>query len=50
MSKSQGFLKEFWDNFEYLCSIALVVMAVVTFMNVFHVKLLGSICHSVKNW
>ncbi|GAA6325210.1 MULTISPECIES: TRAP transporter small permease [Fusobacterium] len=40
MSKSQGFLKEFWDNFEeYLCSIALVVMAVVTFMNVFSRKI-----------
>ena len=36
MSKSQGFLKDFWDNFEeYLCSVALVVMAVGTFMNVF---------------
>ena len=40
MSKSQGFLKDFWDNFEeYLCSVALVVMAVVTFMNVFSRKI-----------
>lgn len=40
MSKSKTFLKDFWDNFEeYLCSVALIVMAVVTFMNVFSRKI-----------
>lgn len=40
MSKSKGFLREFWDNFEeYLCSAALIIMAVVTFMNVFSRKI-----------
>lgn len=40
MERSKSFLKEFWDNFEeYLCSIALIVMAVVTFMNVFSRKI-----------
>lgn len=39
MKKSQGFLKDFFENFEeYLCSIALVIMSVVTFMNVFSRK------------
>lgn len=40
MSKSKGFLRDFWDNFEeYICSIALIIMAVVTFMNVFSRKI-----------
>lgn len=40
MSKSKGFLREFWNHFEeYICSIALIVMAVVTFMNVFSRKI-----------
>lgn len=40
MSKSKGFMGGFWNNFEeYLCSIALVIMAVVTFMNVFSRKI-----------
>lgn len=40
MNKSKGVLKEFWNNLEeYLCSIALIIMAVVTFMNVFSRKL-----------
>ena len=33
--KEKGFLKDFWENFEeYLCSAALLVMTLVTFMNV----------------
>ncbi|MDF2804393.1 MAG: hypothetical protein K0S61_4298 [Anaerocolumna sp.] len=40
MSKTRGVLKEFWNNFEeYLCSIALIIMTVVTFMNVFSRKI-----------
>lgn len=40
MKKSKSFLSEFWGNFEeYLCSIALIIMAVVTFMNVFSRKI-----------
>ena len=31
--KEKGFLKDFWENFEeYLCSAALLVMTLVTFM------------------
>lgn len=40
MNKSKGALKDFWENFEeYICSIALVIMALVTFMNVFSRKI-----------
>lgn len=32
-------MKKFWDNFEeYLCALALVIMALVTFINVFSRK------------
>ena len=38
--KEKGFLKDFWENFEeYLCSAALLVMTLVTFMNVFSRKI-----------
>ena len=37
MDKSKSILREIWDNFEeYICAIALVIMAVVTFVNVFY--------------
>ena len=40
MSKSKSILRELWDNFEeYICAIALVIMALVTFMNVFSRKI-----------
>lgn len=40
MNRSRNLLKEIWDNLEeYLCSAALVIMALVTFMNVFSRKL-----------
>ena len=39
MDKSKSILRDIWDNFEeYVCAIALVVMAVVTFVNVFSRK------------
>ena len=39
MDKSKSILREIWDNFEeYICAIALVIMAVVTFVNVFSRK------------
>ena len=39
MDKSKSILREIWDNFEeYVCAIALVIMAVVTFVNVFSRK------------
>lgn len=40
MSKSKSILRELWDNFEeYICAIALIVMSLVTFMNVFSRKI-----------
>ena len=38
--KEKGLLKDFWENFEeYLCSAALLIMTLVTFMNVFSRKI-----------
>lgn len=38
--KSRGILSEFWRNFEeYICAVALIVMSLVTFMNVFSRKI-----------
>ena len=40
MSKSKTILRQLWDDFEeYICAIALVIMALVTFMNVFSRKI-----------
>lgn len=49
--KEKGFLKDFWENFEeYLCSAALLVMTLVTFMNVFSRKYHGLTCRLPRNW
>ena len=38
--KDKGLFSDFWENLEeYLCSIALIIMTVVTFMNVFSRKI-----------
>lgn len=38
--KKNGLFHDFWENLEeYLCSIALIIMALVTFMNVFSRKI-----------
>lgn len=40
MGKSKSILKELWDNLEeYICAVALIVMSLVTFMNVFSRKI-----------
>lgn len=40
MTKGKSKLSEFWNHFEeYLCSVALVIMTVVTFINVLSRKL-----------
>ena len=38
--KKNGLFHDFWENLEeYLCSIALIIMTLVTFMNVFSRKI-----------
>lgn len=38
--KDKGFLRDLWENLEeYLCAIALLIMTLITFMNVFSRKI-----------